>query len=805
MIYSNNQDLKSLLRRTNRPAPENQAADRRLTNRRHRLYCCLAMTVFLTLSLSPFSYSQEKEDRSANQSKTLKVIRIDVRGNQVISTSTVLNNMKTRPGVELNQQMINEDVKRLYATGFFQDLRIDIEETTEGAHLIVVVDEKPVVRRILLEGNKIVKERDIRKDLGLIEGQVLDEYAINQGMNKVRERYSNKGFRFVKVFHRVELNHATKEATVIITVDEGGKFKIREVRFEGIQSFKPRRLLKLMKTKARNVLLFRFGSFKEDKFKEDIDRLTAFYQSQGFLDVRISHEFEYDEQKGKITVVITVDEGKRYQTGRVDVKGVKIFPESEIWQRLKLLPGSAFSQQGLSEEIERIRDFYHRFGYMNIQIVPDVQLNRGTGKVDLTYNITEGDLYFIEKVKIRGNTKTKDIVIRRELRLKPGEKFDGDALDRSKQRLENLGYFEEVTYDTEPTPIPNRRDIVFQVKEKRTGELSFGAGISSIDQFIGFAEIAQRNFDLMNWPRFTGGGQSLSLKGRWGTITRDFEFNFTEPYLFNKPISYGFDVYDTRTENRNVDFREERLGVGNTFSKAFTEFIRAGLGYRLERVNLFDIESDASKDVLLFSGKNWLSRLKMFISRDTRDNTFNPTKGWVAGVSGELIGTFLGGDQDYYILQAHTTKYWSFKEGKHVIEWRMRAGAADDLGSKQVPVFDRFFAGGYGTVRGYNFKRVGPIEGGSAIGGNTMAIVNLEYTFPIAYLDNFKGAIFVDAGDVERNSYKLDFGEFRVSAGPGLKINTPIGPLAFYYGFPFVNRDTKDRNGRFEFSLSRSF
>lgn len=772
--------------------------------RSHRLFFIFVLLgSILVSSISPLA--AQPEDEKASPSKSLKVTRIDVRGNQVISTNTVLNNMKTRPGMELNQQMINEDVKRLYGTGFFQDLRIDIEETTEGARLIVVVDEKPVVRHILIEGNKIVKERDIRKDLGLIEGQVLDEYAINQGLNKVRERYSNKGFRFVKVFHRVELDRATKEATVLVTVEEGGKFKIREVRFEGVQSFKIRRLRKLMKTKPKNYFLLRFGSFKEDKFKEDIDRLTAFYQSQGFLDVKISHEFEYDEQNGKITIVITVEEARRYQTGRVDVKGVKLFPESEIWQRLKLLPGATFSQQGLAEEIESIRNFYHRFGYMNAQIVPDVQLSRATGKVDLTYNITESDLYFVEKVKIRGNTKTKDIVIRRELRIKPGEKFDGNAIDRSKQRLENLGYFEEVSYDTEPTSIPNRRDIVFQVKEKRTGELSFGAGISSIDQFVGFAEIAQRNFDLMNWPRLTGGGQSVSLKGRWGTITRDFEFNFTEPYLLNKPISYSLDVYDTRTENRNVDFREERLGVGNTFSHAFGEFIRVGMGYRLERVKLFDIESDASPDVLLFRGANWLSRLKTFLSRDMRDNVFNPTKGYVAGASGELIGTFLGGEQDYYILQAHATKYWNFKEGRHVIEWRVRGGVADDLGSEKVPVFDRFFAGGFGTVRGYNFKRVGPIEGGSAIGGNSMAIVNLEYTFPIAYLDNFKGAVFVDAGDVEPDSYKIDFGEFRVSAGPGIKINTPIGPLAFYYGYPFVNRDVEDRNGRFEFSLSRSF
>ncbi|MBI4373223.1 MAG: outer membrane protein assembly factor BamA, partial [Candidatus Omnitrophica bacterium] len=623
----------------------------------------------------------------------------------------------------------------------------------------------------------------------------------------VRDRYANKGFRFVKVDYRVDRDRTTKEVTVSVIIQEGVKFKVAQVQFDGVQSFKPGRLLRLMKTKPRNLFLLRFGTFKEEQFKDDLDRITAFYQSQGFLDVLVSYDFEYLEAKGrgKIIVKIQVVEGKRYQAGRIELEGIKMLPESEIWQRLEMLPGTTFSQQSLAEEIQRIRDFYFRYGYMNVQIIPDVSVKREDGKVDVGYKINEGDLYFVDQVKIRGNTKTKDIVIRRELRIRPGDKFDGDALDRSKQRLENLGFFEEVSYDTEPATAPNRRDIVFKIKEKRTGELSFGAGVSSIDQFVGFAEIAQRNFDLLNWPRFTGGGQNISVRGRWGSITRDFAFSFEEPYLFNQPISFGLDAYDVRTENRNVDFREERLGIGPTFSKAFTEFIRAGLGYKFERVELDEISSDASPDVLLFQGKTLLSRLKLFLSRDTRDNIFFPTKGWVTGLSGELVGTFLGADEDYYILQANSTKYWSFQGGKHVIEWRVRAGFSDDLGSEQVPVFDRFYAGGYGTVRGYNYKRVGPIEGGSAIGGTSMVIVNLEYTFAIPYLENFKGAVFVDVGDVERDTYNIDFGEFRVSVGPGIKINTPIGPVAFYYGLPIVNRDTEDRNGRFEFSLSRSF
>ena len=736
----------------------------------------------------------------------MKVLRIDVRGNQVVHTSTILNNMKTRPGVELSQRMINEDVKHLYATGFFQDIRIDIEELTDGVQLIVVVDEKPVIRRIVLEGMEVIKERDLRKDLGLIEGQVLDEFAVKQGLNKIKERYANQGFHFVRVRYRVETDRATKEATVFVTIEEGAKYRVSEVQFTGVQSFKEKQLRKVMKTKPRNLWLFRLGRFRDEKFRDDLDRLTAFYQSSGFLDVRIGHDFEYDDARGKMILKISAEEGKRYVTGQVNVEGVKTLPESEIWQRLAMLPGEIYSQQGLAQEIQSVRDFYHNFGYMDVQIVPDVKINQEQGKVDVTYRVEEGDLYFVDKVKIRGNTKTKDIVIRREIRIQPGEKFDGDAIARSKQRLENLGFFEEVSHGTEPGTAPNRKDIVFQVKEKRTGELSFGAGISSIDQFLGFAELAQRNFDLFNGPRFTGGGQDLSLRARWGTITRNFELSFVEPYLLNKPVSFGLDLYDIRREKRNVDFREERLGFGTTFSRAFAEFLRVGLGYKLEQVELFDLESDAPEIVRLFRGKSWLSRLKLFLKHDTRDNVFFPTKGWLGSLLSELVGSFLGGDEDYYLLQGSFTQYWSFYGGKHVIEWAARLGFADEFGdSPEVPVFDRFFAGGLGTVRGYNFRRVGPIESGSAIGGASMALMNLEYSFPIPYLENFKGAAFVDVGDVERDTYSISFDEFRVSIGPGIKIGTPIGPIAFYNGLPVANRDVEDENGRFEFSLAHPF
>ncbi len=635
--------------------------------------------------------------------------------------------------------------------------------------------------------------------------RVSDEFKVFTNIfNTVVDPKAFDDRSFVDIQTEVTVDPQTKDSVIAIKIFEGKKYKITKISFEGVKAFKTRELRKLMKTREKKWFLF--GSFKEDVFDKDMERISFYYQKEGYLDVKIAPEFSYDKESNNIKILIKVEEGQHYVTGEIKFKGNTLFPESELWQQLDMLPGLTYSQYYIAQDIEKLRLFYSSEGYIEARVSPDVKLNRDSGKVDVLYEIQEGDLFFVEKVQIRGNTKTRDKVIRRELRIRPGERFDGKKIEKSKQRLESLNYFEEVTYDTEPADAaPNRKDLIFRVKEKRTGELSFGGGVSSIDTFMGFAEISQRNFDILNWPRFTGGGQSLSIRGQIGTIHQEYNVSFVEPYLFNKPISWGTDLYLNTEDNQNTDFGQRRMGIATTISRLFKDVLRVGGGYTFENVKLTDVSSDAPQIVLDSEGTNWLSRLRTFTTYDNRDNVFNPTKGRVINLGGELVGSFLGGTQDFYVLRSGYTEYISFWK-KNMIEFQARLATSQAFGqSNDVPVFDRFYAGGLGTVRGYNYRRVGPQENGSAIGGQTMAIVNVDYTFPLPYLDAFRGVAFVDAGNVSKDSYNIDFGKFAVSVGPGIKVKTPIGPLAFYYGLPIVNRDTKNRNGRFEFSLSRSF
>ena len=733
-----------------------------------------------------------------------KIVAVEVRGNKIVSTNTILSKIQTKQGLVLKQQTVNEDIKRLYATGFFEDVKLEVEELPEGYKLIAEVDEKPIIKQITLEGFTSFKEDKIRKTLGVMEGQILDRKAVKKGEEEIRKLYADKGFRFVDLQASVNVDPQTKESVITIKVSEGKKYKINKISFEGNKAFKSKQLRGLMKTKER--IWFLFGTFKEGDFEKDLEKISFFYQKEGYLDVKVSPEFNYDKDKNTIQILIRIEEGPHYVTGEIKFKGNTLFPESELWQQLEMLPGLTYSQFYVAQDIEKIRQFYSSEGYVEARVVPDVRLNRDNNKVDITYEIQEGDLYFVEKVQIRGNTKTRDKVIRRELRIHPGERFDGKKIEKSKERLENLNYFEEVTYDTEPTDAgTNRKDLIFRVKEKRTGELSFGGGISSVDTFMGFAEISQRNFDILNWPRFTGGGQSLSLKGQMGTVHQEYDLSFVEPYLFNKPITWASDIFATTQDNRNSTFGERRYGVSTTVSRLFKEVFRLGGGYTLENVKLKDMSSSAPVSVTEFAGPDWLSRLRAFTAYDNRDNVFNPTKGRVINLGGDLVGGFLGGDQDFYVLRSGYTEYITIHK-KQQIEFQARLSTSQAFGrTSTTPAYDRFFAGGLGTVRGYNYRRVGPQDGGEASGGQTMAIVNIDYTFPLPMLDAFRGVVFTDAGNVSEDPYKIDFGKFAVSVGPGLKVKTPIGPLAFYYGLPIVNRPDKNRYGRFEFSLSRSF
>ena len=480
--------------------------------------------------------------RSEDSGKLVK--NVDVKGNKTVSSLTILAKVKTHAGEPLSSVTLNEDLKRLYGLGFFTDVRIEQEEAADGVKVLFVVSEKPVLSDIKIEGNKKIGKDAVKKEMQSVIGDFVDQKRVRDDIDAVKRLYEKKGFSEAKIDHALDTDPATNQAVLRVLIDEGSKVRIRDIQVTGNRSIKAGEIFKAMKTKKMAWWgFFHSGYLKEDELAEDVERIKALYDENGFSDVEVTTETTPIRNSGDIVLKIVIDEGKKYLVGDIALSGNTVAKSDEILKAIKMSKGKPFSRRGLRLDVANIQDLYFEKGYLAAQIRSESAYNETTDKVDLTYTLTENELTFVEKVRIQGNTKTKDIVIRRELRAYPGESFSGAKLKRSKERLYNLGFFEDVRFDTENGSSPNTRDLVVSVKEGKTGEFSFGGGYSSIDSVIGFVQIRQKNFDWQNWKNFTGAGQDFAMRFEGGSVRTNAELSFTEPWVFGHPYSFGFDVY----------------------------------------------------------------------------------------------------------------------------------------------------------------------------------------------------------------------------------------------------------------------
>lgn len=747
----------------------------------------------------------EEVDAGSSSNKLVKAV--DVTGNKAISTSAIMAKIKTRVGQPYYPQAGRDDIKRLYETGYFSDISLDVEDFEGGLKVVFKVQERPVIEEIKISGNRVLSRYKLIQKMKTKVGQYLSLAVLKEDLGAIKQEYELKGMPDVSVTHELSTDEKTNKVKVLIMIKEGKKIKIKKIYVDGNLHFSDARILSLIKT--RSAWLFNSGLFKEDQFNDDLERIKAFYLKNGYLDVSVDYRIDYDKNKN-IYLRIIISEGHPYTTGTITILGNEKFPTEDIEKSLKAcLEGGTFSYEFLQEDVANIQGFYFGKGYIFAQVRESASLDPLTGKVDITYKITEGTEAFVERIEIRGNMKTQDKVIRRELRIKPGERFDGDKLKRTKERLYNLGFFEDVNYDTDPGSEPNKRNLIVDVKEAKTGSFSFGGGYSSIDQFVGFAEIEQKNFDWQNWKTFTGAGQDLKLRAEMGSVRNNFEMSFTEPWMFDHPIAFGFDLY-RREHDKNEDvgygYREVRTGGDLRLSKEFSEYIRGGLVYRLEEVEISDVASSATADLKDEEGKNLISSMEFTLTRDTTDNIFNPSRGLVLSGSYELAGGPLGGDKDFNKLFG-LGRYYVPVFGKGVLEFQLRAGVAMPFqGENKVPIYERFYAGGAETIRGYEERSVGPVDPVTSdpIGGESLIVANIEYTFPL--LEFVKGALFIDSGNVWSKASEFGTGGFKTGVGFGVRIKTPVGPLKLDYGIPLNKQPGKEnRQGRFHFSMSHGF
>ena len=802
-----------------------------------RKFIFALLTAFLifnssSLVLAAENSQKQTEQKTAAASETAPIVlknvtAIEIAGNKSISSNVIISKMKTRIGSAYQENIISDDLKRLYLLGFFSDIKIDTQDYKDGLKIIITVAERPIIEKISFFGTNLItmKDEKLKQQLKSRETQYLDYPSLAEDVRTLKKMYEKMGYSQADISYKVDANVQTNKANIVFTVIEGRKVRIKDILVEGNKNFPKGRILKMLKTKR--AWFFNAGVLKDDVLKEDVERIKSFYQREGYTDVLVTYEVNPDAKQAYLLFIkIKITEGKKYLVGSVIVQGNKDVAEKEILKTLsECIPGKVFSQESMKRDVTGIQGLYFDRGYISAQVQDSSLVNSDTGRVDITYGITENQIVYVDKIKIKGNIKTKDVVIRREMRIHPGERFDGEKLRRSKERLTNLGYFEEVSYDTEETAELAKKNLVVDVKETKTGAFSFGGGYSTVDQFVGFVEVEQKNFDWRNWPYFTGAGQNLKVRASIGNLSNGFELSFTEPWMFDYPVSFGFDLY-RRTHTRDTDsgyaYDEAVTGGDLRLGKELSEYLRGDLTYRLDNIDISNLESGTTSQD---ESPYLVSVITPSLTYDSRDNVFDARKGNLLTGAFDFAGGPLGGDKNYAKFFGRASHYFPMPRGA-VLEIRGRLGLAEPYGSTdKMPISERFFAGGAYTIRGYEERKIGPVDNdGDPLGGASMVVGNIEYTYPL--FSFLKVAAFYDVGNVwdkmqdifsnknysyvdsSGNSHEIsNSGGFKSGIGIGLRIKTPIGPIMLDYGIPMdkASGENTKGSGRFHFSASHGF
>jgi outer membrane protein insertion porin family len=764
------------------------------------------------------------------QGPIVREIHIEYIGPKTVAESVILSNMRTTVGDVYTPSSVEEDVRNLYATGFFTNLAIKDEPLGDGVRVNVVVQPKPLVKEIVINGAHQIKTDRVKKEIKSKIGETLSEEQISEDADKIKDLYLGKGYNQVQVSYKIDTNDEFGRSVITFTISEGERAYVTEVDFVGNDHLTTKELRKVMKTRSKNFLSFinKSGLFKEDEFQADLDSLRTYYNSKGFIDMSIK-DVKFDTPKPKeLKVTISIFEGIQYHVGKIDFTGNVIFTKDQLrvyrnFKVIRMTEGMVYSPRAwapegkepdenlpsLDNDIKRIRDLYGTRGYIEMQITPQREANVESGKIDIDYQIVENSQSYIQQIIIQGNNHTKDKVIRRELANAPGEIYDSVRADQSKKRLENLGYFADgkVSIDPQDTTVPNRKNMVVTVEEKRTGSVTFGAGFSSVDSLLGFVEITQGNFDIFNFPYFTGGGEKFRVRLQYGLERQDVEISFKEPWFLEQRLALGYDLFYHNATYLSTYYNERNYGASVSLARAFGPFWSGSIAYTLQEFELYDFQNNPSPQILAEGGYRSESSITTGMTFDNRDSVLLSRKGVHADFTAEFAGGPLLGQTNIYKFQADAQKYILLPYDLIL----MLGGSTGVINyydtSTEVPLFDRFFLGGSRSIRGFGNRDIGPVDiNNEPLGGDTMAYANVELTFPI--MDRVRGAVWTDLGflDARPFHYTDAYHEGDAAAGVGLRLNLPIGPLRLDYGLPYKDQGYNHNNtGKFSFDVGYQF
>ena len=758
---------------------------------------CAALCMTTAVSSLP-AYAQLNTPSA--QADAIRINRIAIDGNQRIESSTIKTYLGISEGSVISQSELNQALKNLYETGFFADAIIGLN----GDALNIRVIENPSINQVAFEGNDAMDDEDLEKEINLRSRSIYTRTKVQNDVKRLLDVYRRSGRYSAKIDPKI-ITLEQNRVNLVYEIEEGEKTYIDRINFIGNSAFDSSTLRKVVSSEetAFYKLLTSSDVYDPDRLEYDKELLRRFYLSEGYADFKVKSGIaELTPDRDAFYLTYTIEEGQPYTLSKVSVEGelAKKQKLPDFNEDITTIEGERYNATAVENTIENMVEKLGDKGFAFVDIEPKLERNEDDGTIELAYHIEEGPRVYVDRIDITGNVRTIDEVIRREFRIAEGDPYNSSKLKRSEQRLNNLGFFEKVTFETTPGDSEDKTIVNVDVEEKSTGEVSFGAGFSTTDGALTDFGIRERNL--------LGRGQDLRFRAMLAAERQQFDIGFTEPYFLNREVAAGFDLFKTTQDFRSESsFDRDSIGGALRLGYKLSERLRHNIKYSFEENEITNVRDDASRFVRDQEGKSSTSLIGHAFTYDDRDNRFQPTSGWYWRLNQEVAG--LGGDAQFLRHEAQTEYYIPLAE-----KWTLLTAASgghiyalDD----DIEIQHRFFVGGR-ELRGFDNSGIGPrdITTEDALGGNTYYTATAELQFPLGLPEElgFTGALFVDAGslwDVDDTGPEVvDDTSVRVAGGIGIGWASPFGPIRIDFASPFVKEDY-DITENFRFSFGTRF
>lgn len=735
----------------------------------------------------------------AEAEETGLIREVQVRGNQRIEDDAILRVTRSKAGDVYDEALLSEDLQAIYAMGWFDDVRVEAEKSPDGNIVIFAVQEKPTIREIQFSGNIAIEDEELKENVDISSGSILNIFKVRRNIKIIESLYKDKNYHNVRVEYKIEpLDN--NQANLSFEIEEGEKVRIKTITFDGNSAYDSETLKDLMETDEKGFFswLTSSGELNREELQQDIYILTAFYQNNGYAEARVGEpEIEYRDEW--IYILIKINEGPRFEMGRVDLRGDFIKPKETLLAQTKVSEEAYFNRDAIRQDVLALTDIYADEGYAHADVYPDIRTDPEKLTVDITFHITKNKPVYFERINIHGNTKTRDKVIRRELKVYEQELYSSKRLKRSVGDLYRMDYFEDVKVKPQPGSAEDRMILDIEVVEKPTGTFTFGGGYSAVDKLYVMASVSERNF--------LGRGQILELAVQTGGSSRQYSFGFTEPWLFDIPLSAGVDAY--RVERDYDYYDRSSTGGALRFGYPLIDFTRGYVKYAYDVSDITNVVDEYEENNIINETKYEESSASFSVVYDSRNRQFNPSEGSRHSITLKYAG--LGGNIGYGKVIAETGWYFPLFWGT-VGFLHGEGGYVRRASGKFLPDWERFYLGGINSVRGFDWRDISPVEENDnysepiPVGGNEYIQFNAEFLFPIIKESGLVGLFFYDAGNAwadDRDNAE-SYSGLRDSAGFGIRWFSPMGPLRLERGY-ILDPKPGEGSGRWEFSMGGSF